>query len=179
MNQKTLRGLGAAAILIILAVVLYYLFTGSTPKTGPSAVTAPGPTTATAPVKPELPAAGLAQSLPQEPAAPAIEPGGPPKGGSPGPEPHVTVPPPLESKEHYGILGGSFAKYPDAARLLAKLKKQGKPAFVQRDPRNINRYQVWLGPFSSQNEAQEAAKSLRATLKKPLKIEPIENPVPK
>jgi SPOR domain len=59
------------------------------------------------------------------------------------------------------------------------LKKQGKPAFVQRDPRNINRYQVWMGPFSSQNEAQEAAKSLRATLKKPLKIEPIENPVPK
>jgi cell division septation protein DedD len=63
--------------------------------------------------------------------------------------------------------------------MLARLKKQGKPAFIQRDPKDINRYQVWLGPFSSQDEAREAEKSLRAILKKPLKIEPIENPVPK
>ena len=63
--------------------------------------------------------------------------------------------------------------------MLDRLKTQGKPAFVQRDPRDLNRYQVWLGPFSSQKEAREAEKSLQATLKKPLKIEPIENPVPK
>jgi cell division protein FtsN len=76
-------------------------------------------------------------------------------------------------------LAGSYGKYQDADRMLAKLKKQGKPAFVQRDPRDLNRYQVWLGPFSSQEEAREAEKSLQAILKKPLKIEPIENPVPK
>ena len=179
MNRKTLRGLTVGAILIVLAAGLYYIFSGSILKTCPSPVTAPGPSTAAAPAEPKLPAATPAQSPPQEPAAPAIEPGGPPIGGTPGQESKVTVPPPLESKEHFGILAGSFAKYPDAARLLAKLKKEGKPAFVQRDPRNINRYQVWLGPFSSQSEAQYAAKSLRATLKKPLKIEPIENPVPK
>jgi cell division septation protein DedD len=181
MNQKTLRGLVVAASLIILAAVLYYLFTGSTLKPGPSAVTAPGP--ATAPGQPALPAAALPQSAPQPPLqetpAPAIEPGGPPQGASPGPESKVTVLPPQEVKEHFGILAGSFGKYPGAARLLARLKKQGKPAFVQRDPRDVNRFQVWLGPFSSQNEAQEAAKSLQATLKKPVKIEPIENPVPK
>jgi cell division septation protein DedD len=76
-------------------------------------------------------------------------------------------------------LAGSYGKYQDAANLLARLHKLGKPAFVQRDPRDLNRFQVWLGPFSSQDEAREAEKSLRATLKKPLKIEPIENPVPK
>jgi cell division septation protein DedD len=168
MNPKTVRGLAAAAILIILGAVLYYLFTGSTPKTSPPAVPAPGPA-ATAPAKP----------APLEPSAPPIESGGPPKGEASGPEPQVTVLPPLESKEHYGILAGSFAKYPDATGLLAKLKKQGKPAFIQRDPKDLSRYQVWVGPFSSLSEAQEAEKSLRATLKTPLKIEAIENPVPK
>lgn len=92
---------------------------------------------------------------------------------------HLTIPPPPSMKEHYGILAGSFRNYQDAAKLLARLKKQGKPAFVQRDPRNINLFQVWLGPFSSQAEAQAAEKAMHAKLKKPLKIEPIENPVPK
>ena len=91
----------------------------------------------------------------------------------------MTIPPPPEEKEHYGMLVGSYPKYPEAANMLAKLKKQEKPAFIQRDPRDINRYQVWLGPFTSRGEAQAVEKSLRATLKKPLSIEPIENPVPK
>jgi cell division septation protein DedD len=178
MNQKTGRGLAAGAILIILVAVLYYLLSGAPSTTGPSKVAGPGPTTAAAPAKPASPAA--TQPTPQEPpAVPPIEPGGPPQGVAPGPEPEVTVPPPLEPQEHYGILAGNFDKYPDAAKLLARLKKQGKPAFIQRDPRDTNRFQVWVGPFSSQSEAQQAEKSLRATLKKPLKIEAIENPVPK
>ena len=72
------------AILIILAAVLYYLFTGSTLKTGPSAVTAPGPSTAAAPAKAEITGSDARPVAPQEPAVPAIEPGGPPIGGSPG-----------------------------------------------------------------------------------------------
>jgi cell division septation protein DedD len=79
----------------------------------------------------------------------------------------------------YGILAGSYKKYADAAKMLARLKKQGKPAFVQRDPQDLSRYQVWLGPFASRGEAEAAEKSLGAILKKPLKIEAIENPVPK
>jgi cell division protein FtsN len=174
MNKKITGGLVAGATLILLLAGLYYLSTGTAPKTGPSPVTAPAPPTA-----PALPAP-LARSTPQEqPAAPGIEPAGPPKGVAPSLEPQVTVLPPLEPSQHYGILAGSYGKYQDAANLLARLKKLGKPALVQRDPRDLNRYQVWLGPFSSQSEAQEAEKSLHAILKKPLKIEPIENPVPK
>jgi cell division septation protein DedD len=171
MNQKIWRGLVVGAGLIVLFVVLYYLYTGGPGKTGPSPVTAPGPPAATAPARPEPPAAATP--------APPIEPAGPPQKVAPGPEPKVTVLPPLEASQRYGILAGSYKKYRDAEKLLAKLKKAGKPAFIQRDPRDINRYQVWLGPFSSQSEAEDTAKSLRAVLKKPLKIEPIENPVPK
>jgi cell division septation protein DedD len=168
MNKKIVGGLAIGAILIILAAVLYYLSTGSPPKTGPSAVTAPGPAPATAPPAPQLP-----------PAAGPIEPAGPPKGAAPSPEPKVTVLPPLKGQEKHGILAGTYKKYPAAAKMLARLKKQGQPAFIQRDPHDLSRYQVWLGPFASRGEAEAAEKSLRAFLKKPLKIETIENPVPK
>ena len=178
MNQKITGGLVAGATLILLLAGLYYLSTGKAPKTGPSPVTGPGAPTATAPL-PKLPAAPTRPTPPEPPAAPGIEPAGPPKGAAPGPEPHITVLPPLEPSQHYGILAGSYGKYPDAANLLARLIKIGKPAFIQRDPRDLNRYQVWLGPFSSQEAAREATKSLQAVLKKPLNIEPIENPVPK
>jgi cell division septation protein DedD len=167
MNKNLSRGLAVAVILIILLVALYYLSSGGPKKTGPSPVIAPTPPTATAPARPE------------PPAAPAIEPAGPPMGVAPTPEPQVTVLPPLEPSQRFGILAGSYKKYQDAETMLARLKKQGKPAFIQRDPRDLNLYQVWLGPFSSQSDAEDAAKSLRAALNKPFKIEAIENPVPK
>ena len=132
MNQKIGRGLAVGAILIVLLVVLYYLSTGGPPKTGPSPGTAPGAPLATAPARPEPPAAPA-----PTPPAPPIEPAGPPKGVAPSPEPKVTVLPPLEESQRYGILAGSYKKYPDADKMLARLKKEGKPAFIQRDPRDI------------------------------------------
>ena len=180
MNKKVVIGLAVGAILILLVAVMYRLYTGSPAKTGPSSVTAPGAPTAMAPALPEPLAAAPSRPTPQEPpAAPGIEPSGPPKGVAPSPEPQVTVLPPQELEKKYGILAGSYGKYRDAAKMLAKLKKQGKPVFIQRDPTNLNLYQVWLGPFSSRSEAEDAAKSLKGLLKKPLKIEAIENPVPK
>jgi cell division septation protein DedD len=178
MNKKVVSGLAIGATLILVLAMLYYYSTGNPPQTAPSPVTAPAAPTAK--VLPGPVATAPTQSTaPEPPAAPGIEPAGPPKGAVPSPEPHVTVLPSLKPSQNYGILAGSYGKYQDADRMLAKLKKQGKPAFVQRDPRDLNRYQVWLGPFSSQEEAREAEKSLQAILKKPLKIEPIENPVPK
>jgi cell division septation protein DedD len=178
MSKKVLSGLVIGVTLILVLAGLYYFPAGTAPKTGPSPVTAPG--APTAPAKPERPATVPTQPTPKEPpAVPGIEPAGPPTGVAPSPEPQVTVLPPLEPSQHYGMLAGNYGEYEDGASMLARLKKLGKPAFVQRDPRDLNRYQVWLGPFSSQDKAREAEKSLRATLKKPLKIEPIENPVPK
>jgi cell division septation protein DedD len=169
MNKNLSRGLAVAIALIILLVALYYLSSGGGLKnTGPSPVTAPAPPAATAPARPEPPAP-----------APTIEPAGPPMGVAPTPEPKVTVLPPLEASQRFGILAGSYKKYQDAENMLSRLRKPGNPAFIQRDPRDLNLYQVWLGPFTSQSEAEDAAKSLGALLKKPLKIETIENPVPK
>ena len=163
--------MAVGAGLIVLFVVLYYLSprpweNRAEPRHCPRSARGNGPGQAGT--------AGNSRT-----ARPPIEPAGPPKGVAPTPEPKVTVLPPLEASQRYGILAGNYKKYRDAEKMLARLKKAGKPAFIQRDPRDINRYQVWLGPFSSQSEAEDAAKSLRAVLKKPLKIEPIENPVPK
>jgi cell division septation protein DedD len=174
MHKNLSRGLAVAALLVVLLGVLYYLSTRGPGKTGPSPATAPGTPEATAPAQPKLPATPA-----PAPPAPSIEPAGPPMGVAPSSEPKVTVLPPLEASQRYGILAGSYKKYRDAEKMLARLKKAGKPAFIQRDPRDLNLYQVWLGPFTSQSEAEETAKSLAATLKKPLKIETIENPVPK
>jgi cell division septation protein DedD len=170
MKRQTGWALAVGAVLIILAVILYYLLGGGPGTKGPSTAPAPGAPGATAPAKP----------APPEPVAPlTVAPPGPPQGVAPGPESKVTVLPPQAGQEKYGILAGSFKRYRDAARLLGRLKKAGQPAFVQRDPRDLERFQVWLGPFSSQGEAEDAAKSLKTVLKKPLKIEAIENPVPK
>jgi cell division septation protein DedD len=180
MNKKTVSGLSIAATLILLLAVLYYLFTGTAPKTASTPVTPPGASAKTAQAVSEPVAPPPTQPLPKEPpAVPGMEPARPPQEAAPNPEAHVTVPPPLEPSQKYGILAGSYKQYRDAARMLDRLKKKGQPAFVQRDPRDLNRYQVWLGPFSSQEEARAAEKSLHDILKQPLKIEPIENPVPK
>ena len=172
MNQKIWRGLAVGAGLIVLFVVLYYLSAvrpwenRAEPRHCPRSARGNGPGQA-----------GTAGNGPT--ARPPIEPAGPPMGVAPTPEPKVTVLPPLEASQRYGLLAGSYKKYRDAEKMLARLKKAGKPAFIQRDPRDLNLYQVWLGPFTSQSEAEDAAKSLGAALKKPLKIELIENPVPK
>ena len=182
MKKNTALGVAIVAVGVIVAVVLWRLYLGGPPHVGPGPATTSKPSVAPAPSVPP-PAATPESKQPVPPGAPPIkvEPSpsvAPLQEPSP-PAPKITIPPPPTMKEHYGILVGNYLNYRDAARMLAKLKKQGKPAFVQRDPRNSNLFQVWLGPFSSQDEAQAAEKEMHARLKKPLKIEQIENPVPK
>jgi cell division septation protein DedD len=169
MKKNTGLGLAILAVLIIVAVVLWQLYLGGSPQVGPG----PGATAKPSVTPPAAAPEAKQPALPETPASPPIK-----QEPSP-PATHITIPPPPAMQEHYGILVGSYGNYGEAAKLLAKLKKQGKAAFVQRDPRNPNLFQVWLGPFSSQAEARAAEKEMHARLKKPLKIEQIENPVPK
>jgi cell division septation protein DedD len=178
MNKNTTRGLVILVVILIVSVVLWRLYLGGPPTGGPGPVATSKPTVAP-PLTPEPKEPGP-QGLP---GAPPIKPEStqgiaPLQEPSPA-APKITIPPPPEMKEHYGILVGNYGNYRDAAKMMAKLKKEGQPAFVQRDPRDLNRFQVWLGPFSSQDEARAAEKEMHAKLKKPLKIEQIENPVPK
>ena len=180
MKKNTALGLAILAVMVIVTVVLWRLYLGGPPQVGPGPVATAKPGVAPAPAatpeakQPAQPEPPLVPPIKVEPApgmAPLQEPNPPAT--------HLTIPPSPEMKEHYGVLAGSYRSYRDAAKLLATLKKQRKTAFVQRDPRNPNLFQVWLGPFSSRAEAEAAAKEMHAKLKKPLKIEQIENPVPK
>jgi cell division septation protein DedD len=171
MNKKLVGGLLVGVLLVIILVVLYVFYMGGPPPTGPGPVTAPAPTTAPAPaVKPP-------------PAPPAPE-AAAPKEVAPSPEvsppaPKVTVFPPEKEKEHYGFLVRRYRKYHRAAKMLERLKKKEIPGFIRREARKRRPYEVWAGPFSDRGEAEAAQKSLRAMLKKTLKIEKIEIPVPK
>jgi cell division septation protein DedD len=179
MNKKTTGGLVILVVMIIVAVVLWRLYFAGHPTAGPGPVATSKPELAPPQTVPESKAPG-----PQGvPAAPPIKPESPQsiaplKEPSP-PAPEIIIPPPPKMKEHYGILVGNYRRYGDAAKMLDRLKKRGHPAFVQRDPRDTSRFQVWLGPFSSRDEARAAEKEISARLKKPLKMEQIENPVPK
>jgi cell division septation protein DedD len=177
MNQNLTRGLVILGLIIIAAVALWRLYLAGPPPVG-------GPVQISKPSVAPSPAAG--PKPPAQPALPTPPPikTEPPQGIAPlqepiRPAPEITFPPAPALQEHYGILVETYRNYPEAAKLLDKLKKPGSPAFVQRDPRDSSRFQVWLGPFTSQNEAQAAEKALHAKFKKPLKIEQIENPVPK
>ncbi len=181
MKKNTGLGLAILAVVIIVAVVLWRVYLGGPPGVGPGPVAPAKPSVSPAPAVPPPMATPETQQAP--PVAPPIK-VEPSPGIAPLQEPippgtHITIPPPPTMQEHYGIVAGSYRNYRDAAKLLDTLKKQGKPAFVQRDPNNLNLFQVWLGPFSSQAEAEATQKEMQAKLKKPLKIEQIENPVPK
>jgi cell division septation protein DedD len=87
--------------------------------------------------------------------------------------------PPLpapEPTEKDGLLVRKFRCYKDAAKLLEKIKKQEIPAFIRKNGRH---YEVWAGPFSEPQEAEQARKSLRAALKISPKKGKVEIPVPK
>lgn len=182
MKKNATLGAAILVVMIIVTVVLWRVYFGGPPQVGPGPMAVSKATVA--PAAPVTPPAATPEAKsaaqPEPPTAPPIK-----VEPSPGvaplqePGPPITIPPPLPMKEHYGILAGEYRNYRDAAKMLAKLKKQGKPAFVQRDPKNPERFQVWLGPFSSQDEARATEKDMQAMLKKPLKIEQIENPVPK
>jgi len=171
MNRKLVGGLLVGVLLVIILVVLYVFYMGGPPPTGPGPVTTPAPTTAPTPAV-EPPPAPLAPeaAVPKEVTpSPQVSP----------PAPKVTVFPPEKEKEHYAILVGRYRQYRRAEKMLERLKKKEIPGFIRRDARQRRPYEVWAGPFSDPGDAEAAKKSLRAMLKKTLKIEKIEIPVPK
>ena len=65
-------------------------------------------------------------------------------------------------------------------KMLARLKKAGKPVFASAEFQEFKTLSGLVGAdLLPERGRKTTAQSLRAVLKKPLKIEPIENPVPK
>ena len=177
MNKKVLVLLGLIAAIIIL-LVFHFFFSGSPTSKGPGQPQEPAKKSVTAPESkekpgPTAPAAPAPQAQPQ-PTPPPEKPVTKPEPAPP--TPPETALPPLEPKEAYGVLAGSYRNYVDALKLLEKLQKQGKEVFIRRDK---DKYQVWVGPFHTSKEAAETAKSLQGKTKISPKIEKIIIPVPK
>ena len=178
MNKNLARGLVVLGI-IILAVVLWWIYHPVSPKVGQGPAVSSKPGAAPSAATPAPQQAGPEGLPATSPVKPKIGPGVAPLQEPSPQEPKITIPPPPAQGKKYGVLVGNYRKYPQAERMLNRLKKMGEPAFAQRDPRDSSQFQVWMGPFSSQDEAQAAAKKLHTKLRKRLKIEEIENPVPK
>ncbi|MBM4275643.1 MAG: SPOR domain-containing protein [Deltaproteobacteria bacterium] len=174
--MKRLIGLGLAAVIIALAIIYFY-YPGSAPQVGPGKPEKPEVMEPKEKVPPREPAA----PAPQQPKLPLPERVGPSEKPSPPPEPSLKAPPetvlpPLEPQEKYGLLIRSYTNYADAAKMMEKLQKQGHQAFIRQEK---GKYQVWVGPFATQKEAEAAKKSLKAKLKIAAKIQKVVEPVPK
>lgn len=192
MTKNILVALGLAAAIIIAALYFFYWegppakapekpkppeVTSQVPpapeekpgeKPAPAPATAPAPTPAPTPAPEAKP-----QPLPGQPPAPPEKPAAKPE---PAPPAVKEALPPLEPKKGSGLLAGSYKNYASAAKMMEKLKKQGQPAFIRKEN---DKYQVWVGPFSTPEEAQAAAQALKGKVKIPAKVHEIETPVPK
>ncbi|MBW1917994.1 MAG: SPOR domain-containing protein [Deltaproteobacteria bacterium] len=65
-------------------------------------------------------------------------------------------------KEHFGVLVAKFRKYQEASKLMAQLRRQGKPTWIRPSPGEPTRYEVWVAPYEKEEPAQSAAKSIKA-----------------
>jgi cell division septation protein DedD len=182
MTKKGLFGLGLGAVIIAIALVLYFFFLGGAPHLGPEK---PGKPEATsqppAPTGKPAPAGATATAPAEQPKPPLPERVAPTETTSPKPAlgpaaPPKTELPPLEPEHKYGLVIGSYRKYHDAAKRMEKLKKLGKPAFIDKDH---GKYRVWVGPFATRQEARAAAKSLQKKSRISARIHQLIIPVPK
>jgi cell division septation protein DedD len=187
MTNKTMAGLALGAGLIAFLAVVYMFYPGGAPQMSPGKPEAPGevpyrtaPEFAGKPAVPKLsapsvqeppgaPPATTAPTPGEEPAASELKPPAAPPEGAPPPAP----------EEHYGLLMGRYRTHQDAAKVLEKVQKEGKPAFIRHDGRQRQPYSVWAGPFSSQEEAKGAAKAIKAKLKVAAKPEKLQMVIPK
>ncbi len=200
MTNRGLVGLLLVAAIIILFLALYLFYPKGLPFLGPEkpkepakqslavpeVKEKPGGKPAPAPTPAPTAAPGPAPApAPQEQPQPAPsppQPGAPTEKPTTAPEPTPPAPPketelaPLQPKEEYGLLAGSYRNYAGANKMMEKLKKQGQEVVIRR---HRGKYQVWVGPFPTRKEAGEAAKSLKAKSKISPKIEKLITPVPK
>lgn len=193
MTNRGLVGLLLVAAIIILFLVLYLFYPRALPQLGPEKPKEPAvktqatlepkekPGEQPAPTPAPSPAPAPAPAPQEQPQATPPPPGAPPEKPVTKPEPTPPAPKetelaPLQPKEEYGLLAGSYRSYTSASKMMEKLKKQEQEVVIRR---HRGKYQVWVGPFPTRKEAEEAAKSIKTKSKISLKIEKIVTPVPK
>ncbi len=179
MTKKALAALSLGAALIVFLAVMYVFYPSGAPQVSPDKPGAPSevpyrtaPEFAGKPAQPDAPSPAAPTTLaPPTPAPP------PPELKPPAAQ--ETKPPVVEPEEQFGLLVGRYRTYKEAAKIMEKVQKEGKPAFIRRDGRRPKPYSVWAGPFPSREESKLAAKTIRAKLKVAPKPEKLRQPVPK
>jgi cell division septation protein DedD len=176
--------LGTIGILAGLGVAIYFLVYGN-----PAKAPAPKPPAQTQVAVHPAPEAGQKPAAPAplppaagQPAPPAAGPIVPP-AAAPGPPPappqvekKLAPLPTLEPKKEHGLVVGKFRRYKDAQRLLDKIKKKHQPGFIRKEGKYYN---VWVGPFATPREAEQARKRIKTAYKISPQKRDYEVPVPK
>ncbi|MFP3868573.1 MAG: SPOR domain-containing protein [Desulfobacteraceae bacterium] len=169
--DKRVIGIGLGALLIAAAVLGYNIYYKSAEPV-PSAPKKAGPAEM-APVSPP------ALSPPEESPAPPVETGPteplePPQLEET--QDKSTAPP---EKEAFGVLVAKFPTYQEASKLMAQLRQQGKPTYIQPSSEEPTQYEVWTAPYQQEEQAQAAAKSIKAKYGWSPRVERIEVLPPK
>ncbi len=185
MSKKILAIIGIVVGLAVATLVAYHflsplgLFKTHTPKPPVQPQVAVSPTPAPT-QKTEAPATQPA--APAETKQSASGPAAPPTA-APGPTPELpavekkAVPlPTLEPQKESGLVVGKFRRYKDAQRRLDNIKKKNLPGFIRKEGKY---YKVWVGPFATPQEAEQARKKLKTALKISSQKRDISVPVPK
>ncbi len=201
MQKKGLWAFGIGAVVVVLAFLLYTYW-----PQPPVAPEAPAPPAVPAPApgveKPPPPPGVVGKIPPSEPAPPpapgappAVKEGVPPPGVTPppttvAPAPTVTPPPPApppptaveepppaKPEEQYGFQVGAYKSYPHARRIIDELQRHGMTGFIRTHPDKPKPFQVWAGPFPSEDQAKEAADRLiKAKFIKGARVQKITEP---
>ena len=82
-------------------------------------------------------------------------------------------------KEHFGVLVAKFRTYQEASKLMAQLRRQGKPTYIRPSPEEPTLYEVWVAPYNKEEQAQAAAKSIKAKYGRSPRVQRIEVLPPK
>jgi cell division septation protein DedD len=179
MTKKIIGSIGLVVGLAVVAFVLYFFVFQDMDSQRPSPGPGEQPQVAVRPApetqqKPTSPAAQPA--VPPQPVTPA-SPAPASPAAKPAPPEHTIAPqPPLEPTEEHGLLAGKYRSYKSAKKLMEKIKKKDIPAFTRKEGKY---YEVWAGPFSTPEEAEQARKTLKKSLKISPKKKKLEIPVPK
>lgn len=193
MARKIIGSIGILVGLGLATFFLYALFSNDKDSRAPSPGPSDKPQVAVQPAPepsqpPGIPAPGPAvPSQPQgsgslEPRPPLSESALPPAVATvptptpPQAEQKITAQAPLEPKQEHGLLAGRYRSYQSAQKLLEKIKQKDIPALIRKKGKY---YEVWAGPFPTVEEAEQAKKSLKVTLKISPKKGTLEIPVPK
>ncbi|OPX19960.1 MAG: hypothetical protein BZ151_06485 [Desulfobacca sp. 4484_104] len=188
MDKKVIVGVGLAASLLVGGIIGYNIYLNKSEPSSPALeTTSPslaGPT-ATGTIESSSPTDkeySPAKTLPEGVISSTSKPSSGPTSLEPEAlkeEETKKEPASVPESKQFGVLVGKFRTYQEASKLMAKLQKQGKQSYISPSPGKPARYEVWVGPFRREAQAQAEAKSIKTKYGQATRVQQIEILPPK